>query len=80
MFTYCISPQNGQKLNISVTIQYRIIIILLLGRALSPTRFDILMVVVLQKANIQESSKCTHPHMITAEPTFQQVPFSSLRT
>ena len=48
-------------------------IVSLLGRALCPTRFDILMVVVRQKAIAQESLKCTHPQTITAAPTFQQV-------
>ena len=73
-----VPEKNGQRLNISVTIQYRIIIVSLLGRTLFPAQFDILMEVVHQKAIAQESLKCTHPNMITAAPTFQQVPASSL--
>ena len=68
---YSVSQKKpGQKLNISVTIQYRIIIVSLLGRASSPAQFDILMAVVHQKAIAQESLKCIHHHTITAEPTF----------
>ena len=54
------------------------IIVSLLGRALSPARCDILMAVVHQKAIAQELLICTHLHTITAAPTFQQVPASSL--
>ena len=41
---------SQKKMDIPVTIQYRIIIVLLFGRALSPARFDNLMAVVHQKA------------------------------
>ena len=52
---------NGHKLNISLTIQYRIIIVSLLGQALYHAWFDILIAVLHQKAIAQESFKCTHP-------------------
>ena len=54
------------ELNVSVTISYRIIIALLLGWALSPSQFDILMALVRQKAIAQGKIKCTHPYTITA--------------
>ena len=63
--------KNGQKLNISVTIQYRIIIVSLLGRALCHTRFSILMAVVHQKVIAQESLQCTLPHIIAATSAVQ---------
>ena len=45
-------PEKNNRLefNISVTIQYRIIIVSLLCRVSSPTRFDMLMAGVHQKA------------------------------
>ena len=55
---------------ISVTIQYRIIIVSQLGQALSPAQFDIFMAVIHQKAIATESLIYTHCHTITAAPMF----------
>ena len=69
---------SKKKWTISVTIQYRIIIVSLIGWALAPTRFDVIMAVVQQKVIEHESLKCTNPHVITVAPIFQQVSASSL--
>ena len=50
-----------QKLSISITIQYRIIIVSLLGRALSPARFDFLMALVHKKALHRNCSNAPTP-------------------